>query len=87
MTKYYCLKCEKYHYRGKIYNNHLQFKREQNYNEKKDLTNIEELEFESLRPIAKRQILLLIRKMENSKMPEFYKKQITRVIVYENKND
>ena len=87
MTKYYCLKCKKYHYRGKIYKNHLKYKvrKEKKIPFKK--TNIEDLEIETFRPIAKRQIMRLLRKMKLSNNLELYEKQIRRVILHENKND
>lgn len=86
MTKYYCLKCKKYHFRGKIYKNHLEFKggKEKKIPSKK--INIEDLDIETFRPIAKRQIMRLLRKMRLSNKPEFYEKQIQRVILHENKN-
>jgi hypothetical protein len=80
MKKYYCEKCEKYHHRGKIYNDHLYFKREiiQNqtiYNEDEITINLDDL-----RPIAKRQLHKLLRKAKSSKNHELYKNEIIKLL-------
>lgn len=86
MEKYYCTKCLKHHHRGKIYKDHLQFKRQVIKNKNINSNEINFANFDTLRPIAKRQILKLLKKMKTSKKPGFYKNQIERVIEYENKN-
>jgi hypothetical protein len=48
--------------------------------------DLKDVEFEDLRPIAKRQILSLLKRMTRTEYPEYYKKRIMRVIAYENKN-
>lgn len=48
--------------------------------------DLKDVEFEDLRPIAKRQILSLLKRMTRTEHPEYYKKRIIRVITYENKN-
>jgi hypothetical protein len=86
MKKYYCSKCSKHHYRGKIYKDHIEFKKQEIDYESSNSEDIDFTNLKNLRPIAKRQILKLIRKMNTSKKPGLYKNQIKRVIEYENKN-
>lgn len=87
MEKYYCTKCRKYHHRGKIYTNHLNFKRKEVKVDDSQLIDPEDVNFEDLSPIAKRQILSLIKRMKKNYYPEFYKNRIMNVIKYENKNN
>jgi hypothetical protein len=86
LTKYFCTKCEKHHHRGKIYQEHQDFKREKVLAEEPINNESILYDFDSLRPVAKRQILKLIKKMKKSTKPEIYKKQIEKVIQYETKN-
>ncbi len=51
------------------------------------LIDPEDVNFEDLSPIAKRQILSLIKRMKKNYYPEFYKNRIMNVIKYENKNN
>jgi hypothetical protein len=86
MHKYYCKKCKKNHHRGKIYRDHLVYKREEfnnNVNSEVDYTNID---LNKLRPIAKRQLRKLLKKMKSSGNHEFYKNEIIKLIEYENRN-
>ena len=87
--KYYCTKCKKYHHHGKFYEEHIQYKKDKmnpsNVQISKDI-NPEDVNFEELRPIAKRQILSLLKRMTRTEHPDYYKKRILRVIAYENKN-
>jgi len=87
LEKYYCTKCRKYHHRGKIYTNHLNFKRKEVKVDDSQLIDPEDVNFEDLSPIAKRQILSLIKRMKKNYYPEFYKNRIMNVIKYENKNN
>lgn len=87
MEKYYCTKCRKDHHRGKIYTNHLNFKRKEVKVDDSQLIDPEDVNFEDLSPIAKRQILSLIKRMKKNYYPEFYKNRIMNVIKYENKNN
>lgn len=87
--KYYCTKCKKYHHRGKIYNEHIHNKKDKKNPSNVQITkeiNPENVNFEELRPIAKRQILSLLKRMTRTEHPDYYKKRILRVIAYENKN-
>ncbi|MFW9998721.1 MAG: hypothetical protein ACFE9Q_05975 [Candidatus Hodarchaeota archaeon] len=80
MNKYYCNKCDKYHYRGKIYREHLDFKREKI---SKDISADDkelEINFKKLRPIAKRQLQRLFKKAKHSGNHELYKKEIIKLI-------
>jgi hypothetical protein len=86
MTKYYCSKCNKYHYRGKIYKNHLKFKRAKSDLDKYKHIELNEIEIRNLRPIAQRQIFNLLKKMRKSKKPKLYEREIKRVILFETKN-
>jgi len=80
MHKYYCKKCKKYHYRGKIYKEHLDYKKEEyNKDNYPDVENIK-INLDTLRPIAKRQLRRLLKKMESSGNHELYKNEITKLI-------
>jgi hypothetical protein len=63
MHKYYCKKCKKYHYRGKIYNEHSDYKKEES--NKDNYLDIEsnKKNLDTLRPIAKRQLRILLKKI------------------------
>jgi hypothetical protein len=85
MKKYYCRKCKRYHHRGKIYGEHLKFKkREENANSTDNDTL--KVEFESLRPIAKRQLNRLLKKIHKTGKNEIYKKEIIKLIKNEKRN-
>jgi len=89
LKKYYCTKCKRYHHRGKIYKEHLQYKENKRKPSKVHISrdiDLKDVDFEDLRPIAKRQILSLLKRMTRTEHPDFYKKRIMRVIAYENKN-
>jgi hypothetical protein len=89
LKKYYCKKCERYHHRGKIYQKHLIYKKNKQKKAKVQISrdiNPKDVNFEDLRPIAKRQILSLLKRMTRTEHPEYYKKRIMQVIVYENKS-
>ena len=89
LKKYYCTKCKRYHHRGKIYQKHLKYKKHEQKKSKVQISrdiNPEDVNFEDLRPIAKRQILSLLKRMTRTEHPEYYKNRIMRVIVYENKS-
>ena len=79
MEKYYCTKCKRNHYRGKIYQKHLSYKKknESKLSSKGKMTS---LDFEKLRPIAQRQIRRLLERMEYTKNIELYKNEIKKVI-------
>lgn len=80
MHKYYCKKCKKYHYRGKIYKEHSDYKKEEfNKNNYPDVENIK-INLDTLRPIAKRQLHTLFKKMESSDNHEFYKNEIIKLV-------
>lgn len=85
MKKYYCTKCEGYHYRGEIYTKHLKFKKS-NQNKTYNLKN-KKINLNELRPVAKKQIKRLLKKMKKSKRPEIYKSEIKKVIHFENQNN
>ena len=80
MNKYYCRKCKKFHYRGKIYEEHLNFnrkklKKDTQYDDKEIKININKL-----RPIAKRQLNRLFKKAKSTGNHELYKKEIIKLI-------
>ncbi|MFX0030146.1 MAG: hypothetical protein ACFE8B_13125 [Candidatus Hermodarchaeota archaeon] len=84
MLKYYCRKCKRYHYRGKIYREHLKFKEiEENTNNSESKSF--KVEFESLRPIAKRQLNRLLKKIDKTGRNEIYEKEIIKLIKNENR--
>lgn len=80
MHKYYCKKCKKYHYRGKIYKEHSDYKKE-DFN-KDDYLDVEntKINLDTLRPIAKRQVRTLLKKMKLSDNHELYKNEINKLI-------
>jgi hypothetical protein len=65
----------------------LNFKRKEVKVDDSQLIDPEDVNFEDLSPIAKRQILSLIKRMKKNYYPEFYKNRIMNVIKYENKNN
>lgn len=79
MKKYYCNKCEKYHYRGKIFREHLYYKREIPKNQTYEEDNIK-INLNDLRPIAKRQLLRLLKKAKTTKNHDLYRKEIIKLI-------
>jgi ribosomal protein S17 len=80
MHKYYCIKCKKYHHRGKIYKNHLEYKKI-DASQGKDAENEGiKVNLDDLRPIAKRQLHRLYKKMKLSGNHDFYKKEIIKLI-------
>ncbi len=79
MHKYYCTKCKKHHHKGKIYREHLKFKEENKSTNTIDDENIR-VDLESLRPIAKRQLNRLLKKMDKTGNHELYKKEIINLI-------
>ncbi|MFX1313986.1 MAG: hypothetical protein ACFFHD_15450 [Promethearchaeota archaeon] len=80
MHKYYCKKCKKYHYRGKIYKDHLNYKKEDTIKDNyPDDENIK-IDLDILRPIAKRQLHRLFKKMKSSGNHELYKNEIIKLI-------
>ncbi|MFW9988699.1 MAG: hypothetical protein ACFFC3_08600 [Candidatus Odinarchaeota archaeon] len=85
MNKYYCKKCNKYHHRGKIFEEHLKFKKKDikknNHPDNKDI----KINFKTLRPIAKRQLSRLFRKAKISGNHELYKNEIVKLIKKEKK--
>ena len=86
MNKYYCKKCNKYHYRGKIYENHLDYKKEDtNKDTYPDDENIK-VNLDTLRPIAKRQLRRLFKKIKSSGNHELYKNEIIKLIKNEKRN-
>ncbi len=83
ITKYYCSKCNKYHYRGKIYENHLQYEEKKIKKKKIPKDKILDFNMDQLRPIARRQISRLFDKMKTTKHNKFYIREINRIILYE----
>lgn len=80
LHKYYCKKCKKYHYRGKIYRNHLDYKKEViSRNNPLNDENIK-IDLDTLRPIAKRQLRRLFKKIKSSGNHELYKNEIIKLI-------
>ncbi|TFG07152.1 MAG: hypothetical protein EU539_05735 [Promethearchaeota archaeon] len=95
MKRYYCTKCKRYHYRGKIYKRHKEFKEEKNEKnnnsrskERNLIPNEKILKFDAnkLRPIARRQIRRFLNKMNKTNRIKFYTREINRVIIHEQQN-
>jgi len=92
MSKYYCVKCKRYHHRGKIYDKHQKFKKGNqktpNYEDSnksismKDILNYDISDF---RNIAKRQFKNLFKKMQESREYEMYSQEIKKLILHEKK--
>lgn len=94
INRYYCNFCRRYHYRGKIYQKHLNYqekkkkKTKANFNLKnKKIPTNKFIQFKKneLRPIAKRQINRLFRKMYLTKKFNLYTREINKIIIYEQK--
>jgi len=93
MAKYYCVKCERFHHRGKIYEKHLKYKKSDNKKPiNEDLNNsisvneILNYDISEFRNIAKRQYKNLIEKMYMSKNYDMYAQEIRKLILYEEKS-
>ena len=80
MNKYYCRKCKKYHYRGKVYREHLKYKREEIQKDIHPDNDDTRINYKKLRPIAKRQLHRLVEKANSSGNHELYKKEIIKLI-------
>ena len=79
---YYCTECKKKHRCGKIYQDHLQFKKV----EKKEYPSDKIMKFniDSLRPIAQRQITKYLEKIKlTPKMRGVYISKINELIEFE----
>ncbi len=80
MSKYYCTKCKKYHYRGRIYTEHLKYEKEEIKKELYPDNNDIKISYKKLRPVAKRQLHRLVKKANNSDNHDLYKKEIIKLI-------
>jgi hypothetical protein len=93
IKKYYCTICRRYHYRGKIYKNHLKYQdkkkeeRTHSNGQKKSIPTDKIMEFDKnyLRPIAKRQIRRCYRKMYLTQNFRLYIREINKIILHEKK--
>lgn len=75
MEKYYCTECERNHYRGKIYQKHLCYKKKKESNSIM-IKEINSLDLEKLRPVAQRLIGRLLIKMESTGNFELFIKRV-----------
>ena len=80
MNKYYCNKCKKFHHRGKIYKDHLKYKRQEDVDTHNNQNEEIRINYNDLRPIAKRQLHRLYRKMKLTGNHELYKHEIVKLI-------
>ncbi|MFX1504320.1 MAG: hypothetical protein ACFFDH_25395 [Promethearchaeota archaeon] len=87
MNKYYCKRCNKNHYRGKIFKEHLKFKKE--HIRENDHPDNEEIKvnLKTLRPIARRQLRRLFQKAKLSGNHDLYKNEIARLIKNEKRRN
>ncbi len=85
MHKYFCKKCKKNHYRGKIYKDHLVYKRNEFINDINPEIDYIKVDLDTLRPIAKRQLRKLLKKVKSSDNHELYRNEIIKLIEYENR--
>lgn len=90
MKNYFCSKCKRFHYRGKIYGKHLKYKEKKGNPTHRKMSfipsnKILEFDVDELRLIAPRQIQLLGIKMNQTKRFMFYKREINRIILDEKK--
>ncbi|MFW9941231.1 MAG: hypothetical protein ACFFFT_09330 [Candidatus Thorarchaeota archaeon] len=85
ISRYYCTKCKKHHHRGNIYREHLKFKKKDKCTKTVDYENIK-INFESLRPIARRQLNRLLKKIDTTGNHEIYKMEIIKLIKNERRN-
>ncbi len=83
MEKYYCIKCDRYHRRGKIYKNHLVYRKGTQKSESVPSDEIIKVNYKKLRPIAKNQLLILFKKLRRSNRKSVYREQINKLIRYE----
>ena len=88
MKKYFCSKCKRTHFRGKIFEEHLKYRKTRNNPKQKKKSSIPsekiiEFEFDELRLIARRQIQRLVMKMHKTKNFRLYTKEINKIILYE----
>lgn len=86
VKKYYCTKCKRYHYHGKIYKTHKEFREKRKKSSFYLKNGLIDFNFKELRPIAQRQVLTLLKKMKETNNKEMYIEQLNRVIQHENKN-
>jgi hypothetical protein len=82
MHKYYCNKCKRYHHRGKIFKEHIKYKKEKKPKVKDKSSDDESLKvnIDNLRPIAKRQLKRLVKKANRLGNYELYKNEIIKLI-------
>jgi len=88
MRKYFCSKCNRHHSRGKVYEDHLNYRGKKNKKNQKVKRSIPsdrfiEFDFDELRPIAQRQIRTLVMKMHHTKNFSLYTKEINKIILHE----
>lgn len=86
MNKYYCTICQKHHFRGKIYEDHLPYKKKKLKIKKVNTKQLIEFNEEDLRPIARRQLRRLLKKLNKLDNKDYYIGEINRLIMYENQN-
>ena len=82
MHKYYCNKCKRYHHHGKIFKEHIKYKKEKKQ-KVKDKSFVDEdlkINIDNLRPIAKRQLKRLVKKANRLGNYELYKNEIIKLI-------
>ena len=83
MNKYYCLKCNKNHLRGKIYKEHLKYKGLTKESEPPLKIKQDKINLKEFRPVARRQLKRLLHKMKITPKKELYKNEINKLIEYE----
>lgn len=97
ISKYFCKKCKRFHYHGKIYEDHLKYndkeKNKKNISKNLNLKSRKEnkiqskkvmdFNYDTLRPIAKRQIDKLFDKMRTTHNNDLYVFQINKLIIHE----
>lgn len=97
VKKYYCKKCRKFHFRGKIYKAHFKYKKDtlpanssKRKLQRKSLDkeiSLNNIDYSKLRPIAQRQLSNLILKLKTTNTySSIYKEEINKLINYELNN-
>lgn len=79
------MKCNRTHHRGKVYKDHLEFKRknENTPPESIKINDVQDLELKGLRPIAKKQILRFLKKIKTNGRKNLYLSEINRILLHE----
>ena len=74
------MKCKRYHHRGKIHHEHIDYRRKKIKNQNFDNYKEIDINLDEFRSIAKRQLNRLFKKAKSTGNHELYKNQIIKLI-------